>query len=240
MVLLFGLVNVSVGEIADVNTTNAFSLTRSEYVPQSLQDLIILNLLGHVGPIVGGIVTIGISFARKQGLKISADAEEYLVKSTKSFVETQSRIIYREIKNNKDYAEYLKQGIVPDDLKKRALESVKNQLLVEMRSDEFTKSAKIMLQDNVVPLIERSFTEHKIDMAEKRKNLLAALVPLAVDSVLLSIKSHDEARTEKDRIVGDALNILEKGFDDESILFSNDIAETYIKAELNKRIGNIR
>lgn len=247
-ILLFGTINISIEKIAQAQSNqddqNQMSKTTqppsSEYVPTSLQDMIVLNLLGQVGPIVGGIVTIGISFARKQGLKISADAEEYLVKSTKSFVETQSRMIYREIKNNKEYAEYLKQGIVPDDLKKKALESVKNQLLVEMRSDEFTRTARVMLQDNAVPLIERFFTEHKIDMAEKKKNMFAELVPLAVDSVLLSIKTPDEANTEKDRIVSDALKILEKGFDDESILFSNDIAETYIKAELNKRIGGIR
>ena len=34
------------------------------------------NLIGVALPYVGGAVIIGIEFARKQGLKISADAEE--------------------------------------------------------------------------------------------------------------------------------------------------------------------
>lgn len=239
-ILLFGVINISVEKLAEAQIGQAGLVTPSEYMPQSLQDLIILSLLGQVGPIVGGIVTIGISFARKQGLKISAEAEEYIVNSTKSFVETQSRLIYKEIKNNNDYVEYLKKGIIPDDLKKKALQNVRSQLLVEMRSDEFTKTAKAMLQDNIEPLIERFVTEHKIDMAQKTKKMFNELIPIAVDSSLLSIKTQEEARAEKDRIVADVLKTIEKAFDYENILFSNDIAEAYIKAELNKRIGNIR
>jgi hypothetical protein len=66
------------------------------------------------------------------------------------------------------------------------------------------------------------------------------LIPLAVDAVLLPVKTPEEAHTEKNRIIGDVLKIVEKSFDYENILFSNEIAETYIKAELNKRIGKIR
>jgi len=237
--MLFGVINISVDKLAEAQVEQA-TRTSSEYVSQNIWDVIILNLLGQVGPIMGGIVTIGISFARKQGLKISADAEEYIVKSTKSFVETQSRMIYREIKNNKEYVEYLKQGIIPDELKKKALQNVKNQLFVEIRSDEFTKTAKTMLRDNIEPLIERFVTEHKIDIAEKTKKMFNELIPIAVDAALLSVKTAEEAHAEKNRIVADVLKTIEKNFDYENILFSNDIAETYIKAELNKKIGNIR
>jgi hypothetical protein len=166
-ILSFGVINVSAQEIVD--STVYPDTANGEYVPQTIQEVIIMNLLGQIGPIVGGIVTIGISFARKQGLKISAEAEEYLVNSTKSFVAAQSRKIYAEIKNNPQYLEYLQKGIVPDELKKQALQNVKNHLLVELKSDEFTRTAKTMLQDNVVPLIERFYTEHKLDMAEKTK-----------------------------------------------------------------------
>lgn len=237
-VMLFGIINISAEKIADAQLGRPPQ--SSEFVPQNLQEAIILHLLGQVGPIVGGIVTIGISFARKQGLKISAEAEEYLVRSTKSFVETQSRMIYKEIKNNIEYGEYLKQGIVPEDLKKKALQNVRNQLLVEIRSDEFTKTTKNMLQDNIEPLIERFVTEHKIDVADKTKKMFNELIPIAVDAALLSVKTPEEAHSEKNRIVDDVLKTLEKSFDYENILFSNDIAETHIRAELNKRIGKIR
>jgi hypothetical protein len=238
-VTIFGIINITTEKLANAQLEEQI-LTEPVFVPHSLLDLLILNLLGQIGPIVGGIVSIGISFIRKQGLKISADAEEYIVNSTKSFVETQSRLIYREIKNNPRYIEYLKNGTWPEELKKKALENVKAQLLVEMQSDEFTRTARQMLQDNLEPLIERFVTEHKDEMSKKTRNMLKEQMPIVIDSVLLLYKTPDEVHEKTGEIVNQALQILEKNFDYENMLFSNEIAETYIRAELNKRVGKIK
>lgn len=238
ILVLFGTINLIVDRLALAETLTSEDAS-NEYTPTSLADVIILRLIAEVGPIMGGLVAIGINFARKQGLKISADAEEYLVNSTKSFVQNQSRMIYQEIKKNPQYLNNLKQGTIPPELKTKALQNVKEQLLVEIESDEFTKTAKQMLKDNMEPLIERYVTEHKLDQSEKTKTMLTQLIPVAVDAALLPFKSKEEARGSVDKIIQEVLKAVETSFDYENILFSNDVATMHIKSELNKRLGSI-
>ncbi len=235
ILVIFGTINITVDRFVLAQTIQ--NNNGDSYIAQNISEVIILRLITEVGPITGGIVTIGINFARKQGLKISADAEEYLVKSTKSFVENQSRLIYKEIKNNKDHVKYLKQGIIPDELKKKALQNVKEQMLVEIQSDEFTKTAKDMLKSNIESLVERFVTEHKNDLADKTKNMLKEIIPTAVDSTLLPFKTKEEIIKETEKIISNVLTSVEHVFDYQNMLFSNDIATMYIRSEIHRRVG---
>ncbi len=160
----FGTYNLSVATFAQQESPTG---ERS----RDLNDLLFTlvdHFVGQVGPIVGGAVTLGISFVRKHGLKISAEAEEYFVNSTKSFVENQTRFLYKQIKENPQYAEAFSKGIIPPDLGKTALGNVVNQLEVELRSDEFTKTAeedhkeKNKIIDEVLDSITTTFDAESI------------------------------------------------------------------------------
>src|SRR5574341_2466077 len=109
----FGTYNLSVATFAQQESPVGEN-------PQDWNDLLftlIDHLVGQVGPIVGGSVTLGISFARKKGIAISAEAEEYFVNSTKSFVENQTRFVYKQIKANlQKYTESFSKGIIPPEL----------------------------------------------------------------------------------------------------------------------------
>lgn len=123
---------------------------------------------------------------------------------------------------------------------KQHLGNVVNQLKVELRSDEFTKTARKMLKTNLVPLAERMITQHKSEMAEKTRKMLTELVPVAVNAALLPFKTAEEDHKEKNKIIDEVLDSITTTFDAESILFSDDVAKMHIKSELNKRIGSIR
>ena len=232
----FGTYNLSVATFAQ----QEYPVTE----PHDWNDLLfslIDHLVGQVGPIVGGAVTLGISFARKKGIAISAEAEEYFVNSTKSFVENQTRFVYKQIKANpQKYAEAFSKGIIPPELGIAARDNVIKQLHVELRSDEFTKTARDMLKNNLEPLVERMFTQHKSESSEKIRKMFNEHVPTAVDAVLLSYKTVEEAHSDKEKIIDEALKSIIVAFDSENMLFSDDIAKTYIKAELNKRIGHLK
>jgi len=243
--ILFGSINITMDKLAlaqnSDSANNSSQANQSNQDHQSkLYDAIFENLLTQILPLVGGLVAIGTQFARKQGLKISADAEEYFVKSAQSFVANQSRLMYKEIRDNPDYAVALAQGRIPKEIGKKALENVKSQFLVEIQSDEFTKTARKMLQDNLDALVERSVTQNNKEIGEKTKNMLNDLIPVAVSAVLLQFKTKEDAQKETDRIIQDVLKTAVHFFDYESILFSNEIAEIHIKSELNKRIGEIK
>ncbi|MEW6043652.1 MAG: hypothetical protein AB1608_05270 [Thermoproteota archaeon] len=204
---------------------------------ESIVDIIVINLVSQIGPIVAGFVSIGIQFARKQGLKISADAEEYFVKAVQSFVTNQSRFVYKQIRSNPEYIEAFKKGIVPEKLKADAKTNVIKQLKVELMSDEFTKVTRNMLIENLDNLVERAFTTHKSHMVERTQSMLKDLIPIAVNAALLSFKDTAEIRKEQEKIIQDVLETLRMNFDLEDLLMPEDIARTHIKAELNKVVG---
>ncbi len=243
--IVFGSINITMDKLALAQNSDSINNTSqaNQSIPvheNKLVDTIFENLLTQILPLVGGLVAIGTQFARKQGLKISADAEEYFVKSAQSFVANQSRLMYKEIRNNPDYAIALAQGRMPKEIGKQALENVKNQFLVEIQSDELTKTARKMLHDNLDALVERSVTQNNKEIGEKTKNMLNELIPVAVSAALLQFKTKEDAQKETDGIIQDVLKTVAKNFDYESILFSNEVAEMHIKSELNKRIGEIQ
>lgn len=197
---------------------------------------ILEQLLSTVGPIVAGAVSMGISFARKKGLQISADAEEYFVNSAKSFVENQGRYVFKQFMENPEYHQQLAKGKMPPKLGKEIFQNVKSQLLTELKSDELTKTARIMLTENLDSLIERALSESKNDSALKVRKMLGEFVPLAVESALLYVKEQDIDNEQKKRIVENALDMVAKNFDSEYIIMSVENAKMYIEAELNQKL----
>ena len=243
----------------------------------SFQEQIIFALiekgLSQVGPIVGGAVGLGIQFARKKGLQISAEAEEYTVKLASSFVASQSRWIYEQSRNKgyweekdkkykkeleeklekakkehlqedvknyeKDLEKVNRQHILPYTLGKAARDRAIADLKVELKSDEFTKTTRKMLEDNLVSLVERTVTQNNKEMTEKCRKIIHDLAPLAIESLLLPLKSKEDAQKTEKKIIKDAIASIRKHFDFEEIPFDENYLDIVVKAELNKRIGNI-
>ncbi|MDH5569786.1 MAG: hypothetical protein OEX98_08365 [Nitrosopumilus sp.] len=197
---------------------------------------ILEQLLSTVGPIVAGAVSMGISFARKKGLQISAEAEEYFVNSAKSFVENQSRYVFKQFMENPEYREELAKGKMPSKLGKEIFQNVKAQLLTEIKSDEFTNTTRNMLIENLDALIERTLSETKKESAKRARNLLAEFVPLAVDSALLYVRDQEINDEQKTEIVRKAMEMVAKNFDNEYIIMSAISAKMYIEAELAKKL----
>lgn len=189
---------------------------------------------------VAGFVSIGIQFARKQGLKISAEAEEYFVNEVSSFVTNQSRFLYKQIRDNPEYVEDFKKGMIPEKLKAEAKANVIKQLRTELTSDEFTRTTRKVLGDNLDNLVEIAFTQHKTNIAERTKMMLKDLVPVAVNATLLNFKDADEVKNEQEKIIQNVLETIRKNFDLEDMLLPQDIAKTHIKAELNKIVGTTK
>jgi hypothetical protein len=233
--ILFGAFNLTTEALAQDSVGEQKPDDQNDVV-----DTIVINLISQIGPIVAGFVSIGISFAKKQGLKISAEAEAYFVNSASSFVVNQGRFLYKTIRDNPEYLDDFKKGMIPAKLKEEARNKVIEQLKTELHSDEFTKAAKSMLEENLVTLVERSFTEHKNHVAEKTRSMLKDLVPIAVNAALLGLKSPDEVTKQKEKIIEDVLEAVRKSFDLEDMLLPQDIATTHIKSELNKIVGSIK
>jgi len=203
----------------------------------SLGDRILLKfieqgLLG-IAPIIVGLVTIGLNYAKKRGLQISGDAEEYIVNSVRSFVDNQARFLYNNIKEN--YPDYYKQGKIPENLGKEALNEVEKHLKIELDSDEFTSTTRKMLLDNMNPLIERFVTESKTEQSKRARTLLQTLAPIAVNAVLLSYKDSDEAKKNKEQAIESARKKILKYFESEFLLVSEDLVDMFVGAELQKK-----
>ena len=243
LLISFGSINIatSFGQASESVNVKCYDQSGNEleYCAKPM-DLFIQNileqLLSTVGPIVAGAVSMAISFARKKGLNISAEAEEYFVNSARSFVENQSRYIFKQFKENPEYREQLAKGKMPEKLGKEVFQKVKSQLLVELKSDEFTDTARNMLKENLDALIERKLSESKSDAAKKARQLLSEFVPLAVDSAMLYVKEGEINEEQKKEIVKKSLELIAKNFDNEYIIMSTESAKMYIEAELKRKI----
>lgn len=236
----FNVFNNVFAQSSNEISVKCFDLNGNETYCAKPMDLFVQNILEQflstVGPIVAGAVSMGISFARKKGLQISADAEEYLVNSAKSFVDNQSRYVFKQFMENPEYREQLAKGKMPQKLGKEIFQNVKSQLLVEIKSDEFTKAARSMLTENMDSLIERTLSESKKELAQRTRKLLGEFVPLAVDSALLYVKEQEINDEQKREIVKKAIDMVAKNFDAEYIIMSANNAKMYIEAELKQKL----
>lgn len=274
--IIFGAFNIANSYAAN-ETQNENNTSNSNTEKLTFEEQIIFALiekgLSQVGPIVGGAVGLGIQFARKKGLQISAEAEEYFVNLASTFVSSQSRWIYEQSRNRgnweekdkkykkeieeklanakkeqneQDIKKYEKelekmnrQHALPYTLGKAARDRVITDLKVELQSDEFTKTTRTMLEDNLVSLVERTVTQNNKEIAEKGRKIIHDLAPLAIESLLLPLKSKEDAQKVEKKIIEDAIDSVRKHFDFEEISFDENYLDMVVKAELNKKIGNI-
>jgi len=204
----------------------------------TIWDRIILQILEQmfmvIAPIVTGVVTIGLQFAKKRGLQISGEAEDYIVKSVRSFVEKQSRFLYKEIEKN--YPDYFKKGKIPPDLGEKAKQQLIEDLKVELESDEFTNTARSMITKNLDPLIERFVTESKSDHIKRARELLKEITPLAVDAAIYSLKDTKDAKQKRDQAFDLAHQRIIEHLKNEFLLVSDDIIDMYVGAEMKKKL----
>lgn len=227
----FGVINLS---------TNVFGQTMQEdnnnlSFEQEIVFSIIENLLTVVAPIVIGAVRMGIQFARTKGLQISAEAEEYVVNQTQSFVDNQFRFMFKELKNNPEHIDAIKKGKFPKELSRKALSNVKTQIKKELESDEFTNVTRQMLLDNLDPLIERYVTKSKNERFAQASKILKELAPITIDSLLLSYKP-EEFDEKKDEIIKEATTKINNHLKEQLLLLPEDMIDTFVRADLRKAI----
>ena len=230
--MAFGTVNLSISVFAQTPETEE----EDRSFVEEIAILVFENFLTIVLPLVVGAVRMGVQFARTKGLQISAEAEEYIVNQAQSFVDNQFRFMFKELKDDPSHLEALRNGKFPKELSQKALANVKTQLKKELESDEFTNVTRQMLLDNLDPLIERYVTKSKNERLARASGLLKELSPLAVDALLLSYKTTDEAQAQKEEIVRSAIDKVTKHLKDQLLLVPEDLVDTHVRADLKKAL----
>jgi len=233
--MAFGTVNLSISVFAQTPETEE----KDRPFVEEIAILVFENFLTVVLPLVVGAVRMGVQFARSKGLQISAEAEEYIVNQTQSFVDNQFRFMFKELKDDPSHLEALRNGTFPKELSQKALANVKTQLKKELESDEFTNVTRQMLLDNLDPLIERYVTKSKNERLARASGLLKELSPLAVDALLLSYKTTDDAEAQKEEIIRSAINKIKKHLKDQLLLVPEDLIDTHVRADLKNKINPV-
>ena len=230
--MAFGTVNLSINVFAETHEP----IEDDSSFAEEVAILAFENFLTIVLPLVVGAVKMGMQFARTKGLQISAEAEEYIVNQTQSFVDNQFRFMFKELKDDPSHLKALQNGKFPKELSQKALSNVKTQLKKELESDEFTNVTRQMLLDNLDPLIERYVTKSKNERLGRASKLLKELSPLVVDSLLLSYKTDKESEDQREEIVKSAIEKITKHLKDQLLLLPEDLIDTHVRAELKNKI----
>ena len=76
------------------------------------------------------------------------------------------------------------------------------------------------------------------ELTERGRKLIHDLAPLAIDSLLL-LKNKDTAKNQANEIIREAMETIQKNFDFEEIQFDRNFAEMFVRAELNKKLGDV-
>lgn len=232
--VIFGMANLTLDVLAqsEVETQIPDELDFKEKLILSIVE----NLLTVVAPIAASAVGIAIRLARQHGLRISAEAEEYFVENTRLFVDKQTRFIFREL-NKPENLQSLRRGEIPTELGKAAFTNVKSELLKELKSDEFTKVARNMINANLDALIENAVTKAKSDQAKRALELIKDLAPKAVDAAMLTIENTQQAKDNRIEIMNEATNSIFEFLKKEFLLSSEDMVKLFVKAELRNKIN---
>lgn len=232
--MIFGMANLTLDVLAqsEVKTQIPDEFDFKEKLILSIVE----NLLTVVAPIVASAVGIAIRWARQHGLRISAEAEEYFVENTRLFVDKQTRFIFREL-NKPENLQALRRGEIPTELGKAAFTNVKSELLKELKSDEFTKVARTMINANLDALIENAVTKAKSDQAKRALELIKDLAPKAVDAAMLTIENTQQAKDNRIEIINEATNSIFEFLKKEFLLESEDMVKLFVKAELRNKIN---
>lgn len=242
--IVFGLFNMATQSYAASH--DGINLPES-LKPEDLINYAIAQGLSQIGPILAGALPLGFRYLQKQGIKIDADAEAYFIKTIPSLVENQSRWIYEQMKDKdilKKYQEEdkkagLSKKSFPNSLAKKALENVTNDLTRMLTSEGFRDSTKSILTKNMTNVIEAAVTQNNKVLTDRSRNLIKDLTPLIIDSLLLEYNSKDDAKAAKKNIIDAATKSIKENFNFEEIMFDENLAEIFIKSDLNKRIGNV-
>ena len=164
---------------------------------------------------------------------------DFLFDTAMSFVETQSRFLYKEIRDNPKYVKEFSQGKIPAELGRKAKKSVMVQLGKELQSDAFKSIAKNAMGAGIDMLIERTVTKNKKETSQKARSLLNEIIPVAMDAALLDYSNRKEIVQNKSKVINTALKLVSEYFDYEQTLFSNGVAKMLLMSELSKRTSKI-
>ena len=107
----------------------------------------------------------------------------------------------------------------------------------ELKSDSFSRAAKKMLKSNLETVIESAVSKNHQDTANRAKDLLTELVPIAIESALLYNENKVLSDEQKEKIINTALESLKKNFDQEYVIMSIENTKMYLQAELRKKIS---
>ena len=168
---------------------------------------------------------------------ITLSGLDFLFNTAMSFVETQGRFLYKEIRDNPKYLKEFSQGKIPVELGKKAKKSVMNQLSKELQSDAFKSAAKNAMGAGIDIIIERTVTENKKETSQKTRALFKEIIPMAMDAAMLDYANKKDLVKDKNKIIKVTLKFVSEFFDYEQMLFSNAIATLLVKSELFRRIS---
>lgn len=162
---------------------------------------------------------------------------DFLFETAMSFVETQGRFLYKEIRDNPKYMKEFSQGKIPAELGRKAKKSVMNQLSKELQSDAFKSVAKNAMGAGIDMIIERTVTKNKKETGQKARELLKEVIPMAMDAALLDYSNKKDIIKNKSKVINAALKSVSEFFDYEQMLFSNGVAKMLLLSELYRRVS---
>ena len=250
LLISFGTINLSTSIYAQENMIANASETQAKSWDRFWQD-VFEQLISIVLPFVGGGIGIAIKWANTKGLQVSAEAEQYIINSAQAIVANQSRILFKNVYNNKELliawsthklsgkstdteTENLQKALseYANEAKNKAVE----QLKTEIESSKFKKIAKDMAIANIEELISRTYTQNQIEKAKRAKNLLLDLVPIAIDSALLYYEKKEFTDKDKQDIIKKGFEAIAANFTHEFIVVDRTVAEMHLEAELKRKL----
>jgi len=240
----FGVFNLSNTIYAqnDGNTMPDLSTETNDDVPfqEKLIILAVEQLLTIVGPITGSVVLMFTQFLNKKGIKISQETQDYFATTASNYVQNEARYMFKQFTDTSSpYYADLRAGRLTPKLQEKIFTRTKDNLERELKSDSFSRAAKKMLKSNLETIIESAVSKNHQDTANRAKNLLLDLVPIALDSSLLYSENKNFNDEQKKKIIDTAIESLKRNFDQEYIVMSIESARMYLEAELKNRINPV-
>ena len=238
--LAFGIFNFSSTIYAQNNDNSTSSIESNNGAPfqERLIILVVEQLITIVAPITGSVVLMFTQFLNKKGIKISQETQDYFAKTASDYVKNEARYMFKQFMdvNSPHYAE-LREGRISPKLREKVYNRTKDNLERELKSDSFSRAAKKMLKSNLKTVIESAVSKNHQDTANRAKDLLTELVPIAIESALLYNENKVLNDEQKEKIIDTAVESLKKNFDQEYVIMSIENTKMYLQAELRKRIS---
>ncbi|MDH3779495.1 MAG: hypothetical protein OES15_01435 [Nitrosopumilus sp.] len=238
--LAFGIFNFSNTIYAQNNNnfTSPIELNNGAPFQERLIILVVEQLITIVAPITGSVVLMFTQFLNKKGIKISQETQDYFAKTASDYVKNEARYMFKQFMDvNSPYYAELREGRISPKLREKVYNRTKDNLERELKSDSFSRAAKKMLKSNLETVIESAVSKNHQDTANRTKDLLTELVPIAIESALLYNENKVLNDEQKEKIIDTAMESLKKNFDQEYVIMSIENTKMYLQAELRKRIS---